>query len=104
VHGARCYASASDDENQAAAGAQHAFLREKILGTNDKEAALAAGYSLSVAENPKQKPWAKRQMRWAFERSEISFVANRAKLAPSSVEASEEELDKNPAGDVLLTL
>lgn len=34
---------------------QHAFIREKVLGMNDKEAALAAGYSLSVAENTKQK-------------------------------------------------
>jgi phage terminase small subunit len=38
---------------------QRAFLREKILGSNDKEAALAAGYSPSVAENTKQKIWAK---------------------------------------------
>jgi phage terminase small subunit len=36
---------------------QHAFIREKVLGMNDKEAALAAGYSLSVAENTKQKIW-----------------------------------------------
>jgi hypothetical protein len=36
---------------------QHAFVREKVLGLNDKEAALAAGYSLSVAENTKQKIW-----------------------------------------------
>jgi hypothetical protein len=27
---------------------QRAFLRERILGSNDKEAALAAGYSVSV--------------------------------------------------------
>ena len=38
---------------------QRAFLREKILGSNDKEAAIAAGYSTSVAENTKQKIWAK---------------------------------------------
>src|ERR1700722_4154309 len=36
---------------------QHAFLREKILGMNDKDAALAAGYAPSVAENTKQKIW-----------------------------------------------
>jgi phage terminase small subunit len=47
---------------------QHAFLREKVLGLNDKEAALAAGYSLSVAENTKQKIWAKPEMRSQFER------------------------------------
>jgi phage terminase small subunit len=43
-------------------------LREKILGSNDKEAAIAAGYSPSVAENTKQKLWAKPQVREEFER------------------------------------
>ena len=47
---------------------QHAFVREKILGLNDKEAALAAGYSLSIAENTKQKIWAKPQVQAEFER------------------------------------
>ncbi|HXN22850.1 MAG TPA: hypothetical protein VOA41_08935 [Candidatus Dormibacteraeota bacterium] len=36
---------------------QRLFVYEKIFGSNDKEAALAAGYSLSVAENTKQKIW-----------------------------------------------
>ncbi len=52
---------------------QHAFLREKVLGMNDKEAAVAAGYSLSVAENTKQKLWAKPEMRWESERLKESF-------------------------------
>ena len=30
---------------------QHEFIREKVLGMNDKDAALAAGYSFPVAEN-----------------------------------------------------
>jgi phage terminase small subunit len=30
---------------------QHAFIREKVLGMNDKDAASAAGYSFPVAEN-----------------------------------------------------
>jgi hypothetical protein len=38
---------------------QHAFIREKLFGATDKAAALLAGYSLSVAENTKQKIWAK---------------------------------------------
>jgi hypothetical protein len=38
---------------------QHAFIREKLFGLTDKAAALLAGYSLSVAENTKQKIWAK---------------------------------------------
>lgn len=53
---------------------QHAFLREKILGMNDKEAALAAGYSLSVAENTKQKIW-KPRVRAEFERLNESLRA-----------------------------
>lgn len=33
------------------------FLFGKLSGLNDKDAALAAGYSLSVAENTKQRIW-----------------------------------------------
>jgi Terminase small subunit len=36
---------------------QRRFILEKIAGLNDKDAALAAGYSLSVAENTKQRVW-----------------------------------------------
>jgi hypothetical protein len=47
---------------------QRTFLLEKLVGLNDKESALAAGYSLSVAENTKQKIWANPLMRAEFER------------------------------------
>jgi hypothetical protein len=63
---------------------QHAFLREKVLGMNDKEAALAAGYSLSVAENTKQKLWAKPEMRSTFERLRESLLTNLTNLCESS--------------------
>jgi phage terminase small subunit len=46
---------------------QRTFLLEKLVGLNDKDAALAAGYSLSVAENTKQKIWAKPGVREQFE-------------------------------------
>jgi hypothetical protein len=36
---------------------QRTFIFEKLLGLNDKNAALAAGYSVSVAENTKQRIW-----------------------------------------------
>ena len=36
---------------------QRLFLFGKLCGLNDKDAAIAAGYSLSVAENTKQKIW-----------------------------------------------
>jgi hypothetical protein len=35
---------------------QRTFLLEKLVGLNDKDAALAAGYSLSVAEKCRPEP------------------------------------------------
>jgi hypothetical protein len=35
---------------------QRTFILEKLVGLNDKDAALSAGYSLSVAENTKRRP------------------------------------------------
>ena len=52
---------------------QRAFLREKILGSNDKEAALAAGYSLRVAVNTKQKIWVKPGVLIEFKRLKERF-------------------------------
>jgi hypothetical protein len=46
---------------------QRTFILEKMVGLNDKDAALAAGYSLSVAENTKQRIW-KPQVRAEYER------------------------------------
>jgi hypothetical protein len=46
---------------------QRLFLFGKLSGLNDKNAALAAGYSLSVAENTKQRIW-KPQVRAEYER------------------------------------
>ena len=46
---------------------QRAFIREKLFGLTDKAAALLAGYSLSVAENTKQKIWAKPRVREEYE-------------------------------------
>jgi hypothetical protein len=49
------------------------LFAKKILGLNDKEAALAADYSLSVAESTKAKIWGKRQVRIEFERLKARF-------------------------------
>jgi phage terminase small subunit len=59
---------------------QRTFLLEKLVGLNDKDAALAAGYSLSVAENTKQKIWAKQGVRKQFERlkEQVQSVLNPA--------------------------
>jgi hypothetical protein len=46
---------------------QRTFVLEKLVGLNDKDAAFAAGYSLSVAENTKQRIW-KPQVRAEWER------------------------------------
>src|SRR6516225_7315789 len=46
---------------------QRLFLFGKLGGLNDKDAAIAAGYSVSVAENTKQRIW-KPQVRAEFER------------------------------------
>lgn len=46
---------------------QRLFLFGKLGGLNDKDAAIAAGYSLSVAENTKQRIW-KPQVRAEYER------------------------------------
>ena len=36
---------------------QRTFVLEKLVGLNDKDAVLSAGYSLGVAENTKQRIW-----------------------------------------------
>ena len=46
---------------------QRLFLFGKLSGLNDKDAAIAAGYSMSVAENTKQRIW-KPQVRAEYER------------------------------------
>ena len=46
---------------------QRLFLFGKLGGLNDKDAAIAAGYSVSVAENTKQRVW-KPRVRAEFER------------------------------------
>jgi phage terminase small subunit len=60
---------------------QRGFLREKILGSNDKEAALAAGYSPSVAKNTKQKIWARPEVKDEYERLKQRFLAVREQNA-----------------------
>src|SRR6516165_7308472 len=58
---------------------QRLFLFGKLRGLNDKNAALAAGYSVSVAENTKQWIW-KPQVRTEYERvrRNLTTTANMA--------------------------
>ena len=53
---------------------QRIFILEKLVGLNDKDAALPAGYSLSVAENTKQRIW-KPQVRVELERLQCELTA-----------------------------
>jgi hypothetical protein len=52
---------------------QRTFILEKLVGLNDKDAALSAGYSLSVAENTKQRIW-KPRVRAEWERLRCEVV------------------------------
>jgi len=61
---------------------QRLFLFGKLSGLNDKDAALAAGYSLSVAENTKQRIW-KPQVRIEFERLRRELADRSMKEKPS---------------------
>jgi len=52
---------------------QRIFVLEKLVGLNDKDAALAAGYSLSVAENTKRRIWKPRvRAEWERLRCEVA--------------------------------
>lgn len=52
---------------------QRTFILEKLVGLNDKDAALTAGYSLSVAENTKQRIWKPRvRAEWNRLRCELA--------------------------------
>jgi hypothetical protein len=54
---------------------QRTFILEKLAGLNDKDAALSAGYSLSVAENTKQRIWKPRvRAEWERLRSELAAM------------------------------
>ena len=51
---------------------QRLFLFGKLSGLNDKDAAIAAGYSVSVAENTKQRIW-KPRVRAEFDRIQLAL-------------------------------
>jgi hypothetical protein len=59
---------------------QRLFLFGKLSGLNDKDAALAAGYSLSVAEKTKQRIWTPR-VRAEWERLQASIAGSKAGAA-----------------------
>jgi hypothetical protein len=58
----------SDGRSEGLLRRQRHFILEKLIGQTDKDAALAAGYSLTVACNTRQKLWSKPGVRTEFER------------------------------------
>ncbi len=74
---------------------QRAFSHEKILGSNDKEAALAAGYSPSVEENTKQKIWEKRSVHDEFERLKQRFWGCCVQYATTETANSNQKLHRD---------
>jgi hypothetical protein len=63
---------------------QRLFLFGKLAGLNDKDAAIAAGYSLSVAENTKQRIW-KPQVCAEYERVREGLSANTKSRKPDII-------------------
>jgi len=77
---------------------QHAFVREKILGMSDKDAALAAGYAPSVADNTKHKLWTP-QVTAEFERLKVVYMeAWRTYLAEIDAAAVPETIPAQNSG------
>jgi hypothetical protein len=69
----RCVNAKRTDLRNGLTRRQRTFILEKLVGLNDKDAALAAGYSLSVAENTKQRIWKPRvRAEWERLRCEVA--------------------------------
>jgi hypothetical protein len=64
---------------------QRLFLLGKLEGLNDKDAALAAGYSLSVSENTKQRIW-KPKVREEFAR--LTSIVGLSRIESSGLRSS----------------
>ena len=71
---------------------QRLFLFGKLSGLNDKNAALAAGYSVSVAENTKQRIW-KPQVRTEFRR----LLHLRASVSDVTQDSPQNQTESKPA-------
>ena len=72
---------------------QRLFLFGKLGGLNDKDAAIAAGYSVSVAENTKQRIW-KPRVRAEFERLRCVGASTGKKIGGSPEQEENRTNDK----------
>ena len=66
---------------------ERTFILEKLVGLNDKDAAIAAGFTLSMAENTKQKIWSRPAVRQEFERLEDALDMTTKKRIIAKLEA-----------------
>jgi hypothetical protein len=65
-------------------GRQRTFVLEKLVGLNDKDAALSAGYSLRVAENTKRRIW-KLQVRAEWKQLQAVMVVTTLCRPPTTI-------------------
>ena len=65
---------------------ERTFLLEKLVGLSDRRAAIAAGYSLSMANNTKQKIWSRPNM---LEEMEALKLAAARQLIQNGIESRE---------------
>jgi len=69
---------------------ERTFILEKLVGLNDKGAAIAAGFTLSMAENTKQKIWSRPGLGREFERlaGALDMTAKKRIIAKLEAEAA----------------
>jgi hypothetical protein len=90
----------SDGRSEGLLRRQRHFILEKLIGQTDKDAALAAGYSLTVAANTKQKLWSKPGVRKEFERLKrimIDLLSVIGKGEPATAHVGTEPQQNRPA-------
>jgi len=76
---------------------ERTFILKKIVGRNDKDAALAAGYSLSMAENTKRRIWKPRVLA-EFQRLQEAFELQVRKSLLAKLEAKERNATEADVG------
>ena len=71
---------------------ERTFLLEKLIGLNDKDAAIAAGFTLSMAENTKQKIWSRPAVRREFDRLAQALDIATKKLIIAKLESEQQRV------------
>ena len=71
---------------------ERTFILEKLVGLNDKDAAIAAGFTLSMAENTKQKIWSRLAVRREFDRLAQALGIATKKLIIAKLESEQQRV------------